>query len=50
MLALFSSSRQIKAQEEASAVSPLSKPGVAKIKILKIISAKQAVMKKIFKI
>lgn len=47
-LALFSSFRQIKAQEAASAVSPLSKAGVAKM-TLKVISAKQTVMK-IFKI
>lgn len=49
MLSLFSSSRQIKAQEKASAESPLSKAGVEKMKILKVISAEQAVMKKIFK-
>lgn len=48
-MALFSSSRQIKAQEEASAVSPLNEAGVAKMKILKVISANQAAMKKIFK-
>lgn len=40
-LAIFSSSRQIKAQEEASAVGPLSKAAAAKMRILKVISAKQ---------